>query len=63
MRVSVNIDVCESNGLCVGIAPTVFEIDDDDVLQLKIHDVPADLEAAVTQAARSCPKQAITVTS
>jgi ferredoxin len=61
MRVTVNMDVCESNGLCVGIAPTVFEIDDNDVLQLKVADVPEELAASVVQAARACPKQAISI--
>jgi ferredoxin len=55
------MDVCESNGLCVGIAPTMFEIDDDDVLQLKIHEVPEGLIDAARRAARSCPKQAISI--
>ena len=32
MRVVVNMSQCESNGLCQGVAPDVFELDDDDNL-------------------------------
>ncbi len=35
MKIKVDFDLCESNALCEGIAPDVFELDDDDFLQLK----------------------------
>ena len=35
MKIKVDFDLCETNGLCEGIAPEVFELDDDDFLQLK----------------------------
>lgn len=61
MRVVVDPNVCEANGLCAGIAPDVFRLGDDDVLTLLLPDPPEERRAAVLQAARSCPKQAITV--
>ena len=31
-RVVVDFDKCESNALCMGVAPEVFEVRDDDFL-------------------------------
>jgi ferredoxin len=61
VRVVVDMDVCESNGLCAGLAPSVFRLGDDDVLQVLAADVAAGDEAKVRAAARACPKQAIRV--
>jgi ferredoxin len=58
MEVSVDPLVCEANGVCVGIAPDVFELDDDD--ELRITQPAGDLER-VTQAVESCPKMALTI--
>ena len=35
MKIKVDFDLCESNALCEAMAPEVFELDDDDFLQLK----------------------------
>jgi ferredoxin len=32
MRVVVDDELCESNALCMGVAPEVFELRDDDLL-------------------------------
>jgi ferredoxin len=61
MRVVVNYDVCESNALCMGVAPEVFEVRDDDNLYVLIEEPPEELRAKVEQAVRVCPKQAITL--
>lgn len=61
MKVVVNMDVCESNGLCEIAAPEVFQLGDDDVLQVLNENPPEDLRAKVQDAVRKCPKQAITV--
>lgn len=61
MRVEVDLDKCESNALCTGYAPEVFEVDDDDNL-IVLNDSPSgDLREHVLLAARMCPKQAISV--
>jgi len=61
MKVVVDYDVCESNAVCMGIAPEVFEVRDDDFLYV-LQDEPAeDLRAKVEEAARRCPKQAIKI--
>ncbi|HVM51932.1 MAG TPA: ferredoxin [Acidimicrobiales bacterium] len=62
MRVSVDLDRCEAHGVCTGIAPDVFELDDDDVLHVLLPEPPEEWRAQVADAALRCPKQAITVT-
>jgi len=61
MRVVVDFDLCESNGLCEGLAPEVFELDDDDFLQLKTEEVGGELEGAVRRAVAACPRAAISL--
>jgi ferredoxin len=61
MRVVVNFDVCESNALCMGAAPEVFEVRDDDFLYVLMEEPPEALRSKVEEAARLCPKQAIRV--
>lgn len=61
MRVRVDFDLCESNALCEALAPEVFEIDDDDHLQLKKERLgEGDLDA-VRRAVAACPKAAISL--
>lgn len=61
MKVRVDYDVCESNAICEGFAPEVFQLDDDDMLQVLIEEPPAELHDDVRLAADRCPKQAITI--
>ncbi|OPE46248.1 ferredoxin, partial [Mycolicibacterium diernhoferi] len=30
MRIEVDLDRCEGNAVCLGIAPDLFDLDDDD---------------------------------
>ncbi|MDA0562888.1 ferredoxin [Streptomonospora sp. S1-112] len=59
MRVTVDYDLCESNAVCMGIAPEVFEVRDDDYLYVLQEEPAEDLRPRVEEAARMCPKQAI----
>ena len=61
MRVVVNMNQCESNGLCMGVAPDIFQLDDDDNLTV-LNETPdqSDRER-VLEAVRMCPKQAISI--
>lgn len=59
MKVSVDLDQCEANGICVGIAPDVFELDDDDLLHIAEGEVPADQEKQAEEAVAQCPKAAL----
>jgi ferredoxin len=59
MKVVVDYDVCESNAVCMGIVPEVFEVRDDDFLYVLQENPPEELRAKVEDAVRRCPKQAI----
>lgn len=59
MKVTVDLDQCEANGICVGFAPDVFELDDDDQLHILAGEVPANLLADVEDAVAQCPKAAL----
>ena len=61
MKVVVNYDLCESNAVCMGIAPEVFEVRDDDFLYVLDEEPDESLRDKVEEAARRCPKQAITI--
>ncbi len=61
MKVVVNYDLCESNAVCMGIAPEVFEVRDDDYLYVLQEEPPEELRDKVEEAARRCPKQAISI--
>lgn len=61
MRVVVDFDACESNAICMGIAPEVFEVDDNDMLQILDEHPGEPLRARVEEAVRACPKQAISI--
>ena len=62
VRVQVDVDACEANGVCAGLVPEVFELDDDDNLHIMAGDVPAELLPTVQIAVRSCPKAALRLT-
>jgi ferredoxin len=60
-RVEVDYDKCESNALCMAAAPEVFEVRDDDFLYVLDEHPPEALREKCLEAARVCPKQAITI--
>ena len=62
MQVHIDRELCESNGVCMGFAPTVFELRDDDILYVLAPEPPADVHDQVRLAAERCPRQAITLT-
>jgi ferredoxin len=61
MRVEVDFDECEANGVCVEHAPTVFSLDDDDQLHITGPDVPPELAEQVRAAVAGCPKRALSL--
>ena len=63
MRVEADWDACEANAVCAGLVPDVFEVDDDDNLQITPGEVPAGLEQQVRHAVSSCPKLALRIVS
>jgi ferredoxin len=61
MRVVVDRDLCEANGVCAGLAPDVFDLDDEDYLHVAPGEVPAAAADAVRRAVASCPRLALSL--
>ena len=59
MRVKINRDLCVGLGNCVALAPSVFELDEEDkAVVLESASVDDD---ALLEAAESCPYDAIII--
>jgi ferredoxin len=61
MRVVVNRTLCESFGVCTGVAPEVFDLGDDDILVILDENPSAEVRPKVEEAVRLCPKQALSI--
>jgi ferredoxin len=61
MKIKVDYDLCESNALCEAMAPEVFEVDDNDDLQLKTDETTADNIENVRRAVAACPRAALSL--
>ncbi|HWF16301.1 MAG TPA: ferredoxin [Acidimicrobiales bacterium] len=61
MRVVVDFEQCESNALCMGILPEVFEVREDDLLYVLNDNPPEELRDKLMEAVRACPKNAISI--
>jgi ferredoxin len=58
-EISVNRELCESNGKCVSLAPEVFELDDEEICV--VLDPEGAKDKRILLAARACPVDAITL--
>ena len=61
MKIVLDYDLCEANALCMESAPEVFRVEEDDTLTVLIEEPGEELRAKVEEAARLCPRQAITL--
>ena len=61
MRVVVDYDLCESNAVCMAVAPEIFEVRDDDFLYVLQDEPDESLREKLNEAVARCPKQAISV--
>jgi ferredoxin len=61
MKIVVDYDLCESNAVCMGIAPEVFEVRDDDFLYVLNEHPDESMRPKMDEAVRRCPKQAISI--
>ncbi|XXT24021.1 ferredoxin [Sorangium sp. So ce429] len=62
MKIVVDEERCEANGVCMRAAPEAFRVDDDDRLHLLVTEVPPELRAKVERAVRDCPRGALSLT-
>ena len=56
MKIEVNYDLCEANAICMGIAPEVFEVRDDDNLYILDEEPAEELRDKMEEAVRRCPE-------
>ncbi|VVJ16821.1 Uncharacterised protein [Amycolatopsis camponoti] len=63
MEIGVDRSLCEANAVCLGFAPDVFDLDDDEELVIQPGPVPADRVEQVTDAVKGCPKNALFIAS
>lgn len=61
MKIVVDYDKCDSNAVCVGILPEVFEVRDDNYLYILNESPPDDSRAKLEECVRSCPTGAISL--
>ena len=59
MKVVVDYDLCESNAICMQVAPEVFEVRDDDFLYVLNETPDESFREKMVEAVQRCPKQAI----
>ena len=60
MRIAVDRDRCEGNAVCIGIAPELFELYDEDYVVVTADPIPVDQEELAEQAIAECPRAALT---
>jgi len=62
MKVVVDYDLCEANAVCMRILPEVFQVDDQDSLNVLIDHPPEAMREKLKECVRLCPRQAISIT-
>ena len=61
MKARVDKDKCIGCGLCEGICPAVFQMEDDGLAGVKVDVVPAGEEENASDAQTQCPVEAIEI--
>jgi ferredoxin len=62
MKVHVNSQICAGFGICLGIAPEVFELHEDGYAIVLVSEVKPEDEDEIRRAVSHCPAHAISVT-
>lgn len=60
MKVHVDMNLCQSHGECVEVAPDVFQLGDDDVLVWR-EELDESRRADMEEAVEACPMMAIRI--
>jgi ferredoxin len=62
MKIIVNRSFCQSNQMCVRVAPAIFSIDDDGIAVSSLEGEPdADTRALIIEAVELCPLGALSL--
>lgn len=63
VKVTIDFDLCQGHGVCMGECPDVFQVNDDGEVTLLQEEPDEKLAKKVQNAARFCPTGAISVES
>ena len=63
MRIVVDRELCTGQGICESIAAGIFEVSDDDELEIKAAIVPDGRLGEVERAVACCPNAALRLVS
>jgi ferredoxin len=61
MRIVLNVDLCESNAVCVRAAPDLFVIDENDKLHVLVERPSSEQLERARAAVRRCPRRALSL--
>ena len=61
MKVKVDENTCVGCGLCESTCPEVFKMNDNDIAEVIVGEVPAESQASCREAVEGCPADAITL--
>jgi len=61
VKAKVDKNSCIGCGLCEGICPKVFQMNEDNIAEVIVDEIPTDDIADANEAKESCPVEAITI--
>ena len=61
MKIVVDWDRCEANGICMREAPEAVHLDEADRLHVLVEEVTPELRAKVEKAVAGCPRAALSL--
>lgn len=61
MKILVDADMCIGCGDCEYTLPEVFEMGDDNIIMVRVIEVPEELQEQVQLAVETCPYEALSI--
>jgi ferredoxin len=61
MKIHVDADMCIGCGDCEYTLPEVFEMGDDNIVMVRVVEVPEELQEQVQLAVETCPYEALSI--
>ncbi|MBS4539097.1 ferredoxin [Clostridium sp. D2Q-11] len=61
MKAKVDKNSCIGCGLCEGICPKIFQMNEDNIAEVIVDEIPTDDIVDANEAKESCPVEAITI--
>lgn len=59
MKIKIDRDLCEANGVCIDYAPDVFSLDNDDILLVDEAELTQARRKQIEAAVKFCPRGAL----